>query len=187
MGKTQAYVQDLIAQADENLAGAAGRIKTILELAEHTGETLHFVVCEASFDRIYGGYLPSMVTRRHTRRLDYFLKKNSGGAYKNFYPTQEIFGAGPVYIFEHGDEDSDYPMWCGVNVMLYNVPFTDNMHRWNAVFTNERDAENYRLWCRMAHDHNKGWESWIARDPRYTGIIEIDRRQIMTRNRMKTG
>lgn len=187
MGKTRVHVQDLIAQADENLAGAAGRIKTILELAEHTGETLHFVVCEASFDRVSGEYQPSVVTRRHMRRLDYFLKKNSGGGYKRFHPRQEMFGSDPVYVFEHGDETGDYPMWRGVNVMLYNVPFTDKMYRWNAVFANEHDAETYRLWCKMAHDVHKGWEPWIGRDARYTGMVEADRRQIMVRNRLKTG
>lgn len=188
MGKTRAHVQTLIAFADENIGGGgSGRIKSIMELAEHIGETLYFVNCEASFDRTVGAYLPSMVTRRHTRRLDYFLKKNSGGGYKRFNPNQEMIGPAPVYVFEHGAETGDYPMWKGVNVMLYNVPFTDQMYRWNAVFANERDAENYRLWCRMAHDVSKGWEPWIGRDARYTGLVEVDRRQIMVRNRLKTG
>lgn len=188
MGKTRAHVQTLIGQAEENFAGGgAGRIKSIMELAGHVGETLHFVVCEASFNREAKAYMPSMVTRRHTRRLDYFLKKNSGGGFKRFTPRQEMIGPDPVYVFEHGDEDGPYPLWRGVNVMLYNVPFVDQMYRWNAVFANERDAENYRLWCKMAHDVAKGWEPWIGRDARYTGLVEADRRQIMVRNRHKTG
>lgn len=189
MGKTKHLVQTLIDQADERL-GDHGRIKTLMELSELAGETLYFVLVEARYvhgpARSGGSYVPSPHTKLFTKRLDYFLKNNSGGAYKRFIPRQEIVEQQAVYVFEHGNEEGDYPMWEGFDVRLYNVPHSPMLYGWNAVFRTREDAEKYRLWCRMAHEGN-GWADFMRNNDRYIGKKRVDRRQIMVRNRPKVG
>ena len=188
MGKTQHLVQTLIDGADERL-GDHGRIKTLMELSELVGETLYFVLVEARYINTglgKGTYVPSPHTKLFEKRVDYFLKNNSGGGYKRFNPKQEIIEDQAVYVFEHGAEDGDYPMWEGVNVRLYNVPHSPLLYGWNAVFRTREAAEKYRLWCRMAYD-GKGWADFMRGNPRYFGKQRVDRRQIMVKNRTKVG
>lgn len=185
MSKAKRALEAMIAQADERI-GDHGRIKTLMELSELVGKTVYFVLVEARYVHGGGTYLPSPHTKLFERRLDYFLKNNTGGAYKRFVPRQEIVEEQPVYIFEHGDEVGDYAMWSGVNVRLYNVPHSPLLYGWNAVFRTRDAAERYRLWCRMAYEGN-GWADFMRGNDRYTGLVKVDRRQIMVRNLSNVG
>lgn len=181
MGKTAAIVQALTEEADEYVGQASGRIRTTMELAQYQGQTLYFVVVEASYDHKLNDYIPSSNTRLHLRRADYFVKNNGGGGLKRFVPRQEIIGNCGLYVVEQGHED--YLRWMAVNVRVYNVQKSSGLYRYNAVFHRLEDAERYRLWVRMLHDPAHGWGPSSGYDrSRYMGILHLDSSFIMAKN-----